>query len=380
MKRTWSHTILAASFLIASVAAGQAAPRSPASLSGEWVLTTVVFGNERSERLDLKVGKGKVTGSVYRRGKRVPLAGKIEGAEIQFVIQQEKTRSSYTGRIVEGGLSGKVTVTGGDTWGEEPPADWRARPAASERDRPSAPRAGRWISSRSSSTACSRARSNRSSPSGRATRSAPGPSTPAAWMSTGRRGSSAGTPRPRRFRTVEGAMPGDVLVVRIRKLRLNRADRDQRRRPRGQGPDLGLRHGAQGQQLQRRGLEASMPRRAWRRSPKPTAHLKDLAVPVRPMLGCVGVAPGFGSAPIRTGDSGRIGGNMDFAEIREGATHLFAGLAAGCPSVRGRRPRAPGGRRIERKRPRDIARRRNHGGPCSGRRASPARASKTTSS
>ena len=34
----------------------------------------------------------------------------------------------------------------------------------------------------------------------------------------------------------------------------------------------------------------------------------------------MGVAPGFGSAPIRTGDSGRIGGNMDFAEIREGAT------------------------------------------------------------
>src|SRR5262249_15447948 len=53
---------------------------------------------------------------------------------------------------------------------------------------------------------------------------------------------------------------------------------------------------------------------------KPTPHLKDIAVPVRPMLGCVGVAPGFGGAAIRTGDSGRIGGNMDFSEIREGAT------------------------------------------------------------
>ena len=56
------------------------------------------------------------------------------------------------------------------------------------------------------------------------------------------------------------------------------------------------------------------------RPAKPTEHLKDLAVPVRPMLGCVGVAPGFGAAAVRTGDSGRFGGNMDFNEIREGAT------------------------------------------------------------
>ncbi len=53
---------------------------------------------------------------------------------------------------------------------------------------------------------------------------------------------------------------------------------------------------------------------------KPTPRLKNLAVPVRPMLGCVSVAPGYGSPPIRTGDSGRVGGNMDFNEIREGAT------------------------------------------------------------
>jgi acetamidase/formamidase len=38
------------------------------------------------------------------------------------------------------------------------------------------------------------------------------------------------------------------------------------------------------------------------------------------MLGCVAVAPGFGSAPPAAGDSGRFGGNMDFNEIVEGAT------------------------------------------------------------
>jgi acetamidase/formamidase len=53
---------------------------------------------------------------------------------------------------------------------------------------------------------------------------------------------------------------------------------------------------------------------------KPTEHLATFSVPVRPMLGCVAVAPGFGSAPPPTGDSGRFGGNMDFNEIVEGAT------------------------------------------------------------
>jgi acetamidase/formamidase len=42
------------------------------------------------------------------------------------------------------------------------------------------------------------------------------------------------------------------------------------------------------------------------------------------MLGCIGVAPGFGGAAIRAGDSGRIGGNMDFNEIVEGATVYLA--------------------------------------------------------
>ena len=53
---------------------------------------------------------------------------------------------------------------------------------------------------------------------------------------------------------------------------------------------------------------------------KPTEHLTNFTVPIRPMLGCVAVAPGFGSAPPPTGDSGRFGGNMDFNEIIEGAT------------------------------------------------------------
>jgi amidase len=49
-------------------------------------------------------------------------------------------------------------------------------------------------------------------------------------------------------------------------------------------------------------------------------RLKRFSVPLRPMLGCVGVAPGPGDAPVSTRDSGYLGGNMDFNGIAEATT------------------------------------------------------------
>jgi acetamidase/formamidase len=50
------------------------------------------------------------------------------------------------------------------------------------------------------------------------------------------------------------------------------------------------------------------------------AALRDYRVPMRPMLGGLGVAPDFGFAPFSAGDSGRFGGNMDYNGIVEGTT------------------------------------------------------------
>src|SRR5262249_30698807 len=55
-------------------------------------------------------------------------------------------------------------------------------------------------------------------------------------------------------------------------------------------------------------------------SEKPGEHLARYAVPLRPMLGCIAVAPNSAQAPPGTGDCGRWGGNMDFNEIVEGVT------------------------------------------------------------
>jgi amidase len=49
-----------------------------------------------------------------------------------------------------------------------------------------------------------------------------------------------------------------------------------------------------------------------------TGAFKDLRVPLRPMLGGLALASGFGAPPLSTGDTGRAGGNMDFPEIVDG--------------------------------------------------------------
>src|SRR2546429_5650236 len=56
---------------------------------------------------------------------------------------------------------------------------------------------------------------------------------------------------------------------------------------------------------------------------KPAEHLTRYSVPLRPMLGCVAVAPNVAQAAPGTGDSGRYGGNMDFNQIVEGAARYL---------------------------------------------------------
>jgi len=117
---------------------------------------------------------------------------------------------------------------------------------------------------------------------------------------------------------VETAMPGDVLVVHFSRIRLNRswAISDDGIVSRALDSDLAAKAKDLGKSVRWR-LDRERGVASIENAPD---RLKDFAVPVRPMLGCVAVAPGFGSAPPPTGDSGRYGGNMDFNEIVEGST------------------------------------------------------------
>jgi amidase len=126
---------------------------------------------------------------------------------------------------------------------------------------------------------------------------------------------------------VEGAEPGDALVVRLRKVRLNRdwgwsayrlglfsltPEVVEHIYPNDVHPDLVI-----------KGRKTLVPwdidRKANTvrlRTPKSQAH--PLEFPARPMLGCIGVAPAGDFAPT-SGPSGPYGGNLDYNRIGEGA-------------------------------------------------------------
>ena len=118
---------------------------------------------------------------------------------------------------------------------------------------------------------------------------------------------------------IEGAWPGDTLVVKLNRVRLNRDTagtysnsvvlsaldpyyaRDQKK----------VEDFDSTWKLDRTSGIAVLT--------KPTARLKNFQVKLAPMLGCVGVAPS-GTESFRSGRLGDYGGNMDYNQIREGTT------------------------------------------------------------
>lgn len=114
------------------------------------------------------------------------------------------------------------------------------------------------------------------------------------------------------------ANPGDTLALHIRRLKPNRPFADSLDSIVGRALTPGLAAKAAG--LGKPVRWALDLERGVARPETPTERLKDFTVPLRPMLGGVAVAQGFGSAPLSTGDTGRYGGNMDFNEVVEGNT------------------------------------------------------------
>jgi acetamidase/formamidase len=117
---------------------------------------------------------------------------------------------------------------------------------------------------------------------------------------------------------IAGAQPGDVLEIHLDRLRTNRdyADSLDMIVGRAQTRAVTTRAGDLGRNVRWtidsvRGIATPA---------DPHSHLKGYGVPLRPMLGGIAVAPGFGFSPPSTGDTGRWGGNIDFNEIAEGNT------------------------------------------------------------
>ena len=119
---------------------------------------------------------------------------------------------------------------------------------------------------------------------------------------------------------VEGAMPGDTLVVRLERIALDRATAhmygrrlDARAVPSGydQQPDPAA---GRDWRLDRDGGTARLAR--------PGDRLAGIRVALRPMIGSIGVAPP-GNQAITAGDIGFHGGNLDYNRIAAGTTLYF---------------------------------------------------------
>src|SRR5581483_3666390 len=136
---------------------------------------------------------------------------------------------------------------------------------------------------------------------------------------------------------IEGAEPGDAVCIHIHALRLNR--------------DWGYtKYRLIPEALEPAAVEALYPRNykpdevipgrsdvvRWNidrgagtvRLHEPHSERVDLHFPAVPMLGCIGVAPAGDFSPTST-PAGSYGGNLDYNEVREGASVILPGYHPG---------------------------------------------------
>jgi amidase len=278
--------------------------------NGEWVLTTVVFGQNLGERLKLKLEKDQVAGSLHRE-EDVALKGTFKGQELKFNFKESGgDQSEYTGLLNGDAMAGEYTAV--DSHGEKTTGTWSARRIPV---RPSAePRRLEFVPQTFQRTFSSAIEP--------VLHIWPGDivhTTSVDAGGTDEKGVTrvlGGNPLTGPF-YVETAMPGDAVAISIRRLKLNRdwAMSDKGLVNRAMTTDYSAKNKQDWSEarwhLDREKGVATLE--------KASDAMKNFSMPVRPMLGCVGVAPGFGSAPVRSGDSGHIGGNMDFNQIGEGA-------------------------------------------------------------
>ena len=119
---------------------------------------------------------------------------------------------------------------------------------------------------------------------------------------------------------MEGALPGDTLVVHLLKVRVNK--------PIGrQGSRFNQYAVTQAYQLSAQ-YDPSF-NGSWNQDPDkgiatlpPSPGLPHLTIPLKPMLGCISVAPA-GEGAFRGTDLGPFGGNMDYNDNVEGTTLYF---------------------------------------------------------
>jgi acetamidase/formamidase len=282
-----------------------AALQSPTDVSGDWMLTAKVLNDVNYAQVTLKAEGEKLSGNLNQS----KLEGTIRGNDLTF----KATRP--TGQVF-GDFKGKLSggeLSGTGSWpGVSGDVSWSARRAVKPPDKPQIhdfePKEFHRVFSDAIPPVL---------------RIFPG-DTVRTWTvdaggtdSKGIRRSQGGNPETGPF-YIEGAFPGDTLVVKLTKVRLNRDSAGSGNQIVGSALNPGY--------VQRTKYQDNFDSN-WvldrvngiGRLKNPSEHLKNYTVKLQPMIGCIAVAPPAHQA-FRTGYPGSFGGNMDYNQIREGTT------------------------------------------------------------
>lgn len=117
---------------------------------------------------------------------------------------------------------------------------------------------------------------------------------------------------------VEGALPGDTLIVKLKKLRINRDSAVQGNHIHGRAVTPAYVASASYNPQFNSEWKLDRPHGIATLA-NPTDRLKRFRVPIFPMLGCIATAPP-GSQSRRANELGPYGGNMDYNQMVEGTT------------------------------------------------------------
>jgi amidase len=310
MGKLFIGVALLASYAAYAQGAQKAAPASGGTLSGRWTVTSDFRGTPIYFKLELEQQGDKLTGNFD--GDK--LEGTVSGSAVQFLAKDDHGGSEDVRATLKGAtISGVVVFTSGDDPTHPETHPFTATLVPRRKDGPAQLH-------EFTPTAFYR----RFSPENKPVLTVqPGDTIHTTTVDAGGTDEKGvtrvlgGNPETGPF-YIETAAPGDVLVVHIVKLRLNRdwAISDDGIVGRATDNDLSQKNKDLWKNV-RWHLDVA---KGTASPEKPAEHLANYSVPVRPMLGCVATAVGPSQAPPGTGDSGHFGGNMDFNEIVEGAT------------------------------------------------------------
>ncbi len=283
---------------------GASAGLSAATLDGVWEFTITQLGEPDYARATFQTSGGKLTGT----SEELTLDGTVQGDTVTFAAREKggKVFGEFKGTLIEGVLVGTAKLGEGS-------ASWTAQ---REAERPAGARKEHRFFTRT----YHREFSSAIPP---VMHIFPGDSVSTSTVDAegidagGTRRSAGGNPLTGPF-YIENAWPGDTLVVRFTRIRLNRDSAIHSDGIVGSAfdpyyfRDLKRVEGFDSDWKLDRDHGVAMLK-------NPTEKLKNLAVKVAPMLGCVGVAP-RGEQSFASGRLGSFGGNMDYNQIREGVT------------------------------------------------------------